>query len=207
MFARPSSFATTVLGFSLFATTSALSVARQSNVDSCSVFPGTGSLNVLNFTLAALNTTQPNSNTTGAPIILGSAGAIDGASFYDLKTQATYQYPSAVPALNMTNGGLTSGQYVVGGTVPSNANPGFIATSLNTPAPAEIYCSVVTDGYDYPLLAVNGHTDLFSICREYPCEDTPWEGVYYNATEGTSSCGGPASCYPVVLSIVTAGLD
>lgn len=71
MFVRPSSFATAVLGFSLFAATSALSVARQSNIDSCSAFPGVGSLNVLNFTLAALNTTQPNSNTTGAPIILG----------------------------------------------------------------------------------------------------------------------------------------
>lgn len=34
-----------------------------------------------NFTLAAYNTTFPNANSTGSPLVLGQAGAIPGASF------------------------------------------------------------------------------------------------------------------------------
>jgi len=33
------------------------------------------------FTLAALNLTLPNANATGAPLVLSSDGAIDGAEF------------------------------------------------------------------------------------------------------------------------------
>ncbi len=34
-----------------------------------------------NFTLGAYNSTLPNSNSTGAPVVMGQAGAVDGASF------------------------------------------------------------------------------------------------------------------------------
>lgn len=36
---------------------------------------------VTNFTLAAYYTEQPNANSTGVPLVLGRAGAIDGAEF------------------------------------------------------------------------------------------------------------------------------
>lgn len=39
------------------------------------------------FTLAALNTTLPNANSTGAPLVLGSGGAITGAAFYILSVR------------------------------------------------------------------------------------------------------------------------
>lgn len=40
-----------------------------------------------NVTLAAWNTTGTNTNTTGAPLVLGSGGAISGASFRHLSVR------------------------------------------------------------------------------------------------------------------------
>ncbi|EIM82677.1 uncharacterized protein STEHIDRAFT_160309 [Stereum hirsutum FP-91666 SS1] len=204
MFSRLVSIPTFFSALSLFTATAALNVPRQSSTNPCSAFPGAGSLNALNFMLAALNTTLPNANTTGASVILAGAGAIDGAEFYGLVTQASYPYPPTYPLFNMTNGGLPAAPLVWGTEVSSGAVPGFLSTSLETPNPAEIYCSVTVDGYEHPTLAVNGRTDPFSVCREYPCESTPWEAVYYNATNGSSTCGASPACYPVVLSIVFA---
>jgi hypothetical protein len=47
------------------------------------------------------------------------------------------------------------------------------------------------------LLAVNGHDDLFSVCKT-----STWQNVFYNVT--TQTPDGAHDCYPVVLQIVTA---
>ncbi len=43
---------------------------------------GAGAFDVASgFSLAAYNTSTPNANTTGAPLVFGQAGATDGASY------------------------------------------------------------------------------------------------------------------------------
>lgn len=43
---------------------------------------GAGAFDIAyNFTLAAYNVTLPNANSTGAPLVIGQAGAVDGESF------------------------------------------------------------------------------------------------------------------------------
>lgn len=44
---------------------------------------------VNNFTLAAFNTSLPNANDTGVPLVLGQAGAIDGAEFKVFSVRAS----------------------------------------------------------------------------------------------------------------------
>lgn len=47
-----------------------------------------------NFTLAAYNVTGPNTNDTGVPLVLGQAGAVDGASFKILSVRPLHQVVS-----------------------------------------------------------------------------------------------------------------
>ena len=83
---RPS-YATAMLAFSLItvafaAVASALPTAKRAILGPwCDNLGGGAFDNVSNFTVAAYNTTGTNTNTTGAPLVLGQAGAIDGASF------------------------------------------------------------------------------------------------------------------------------
>ena len=76
-----------MLAFSLLtvafaAVASALPTAKRAILGPwCDNLGGGAFDNVSNFTVAAYNTTGTNTNTTGAPLVLGQAGAIDGASF------------------------------------------------------------------------------------------------------------------------------
>jgi len=134
---------------------------------------GVGAFDVAaNFSLAALNVTLPNVNTTGAPLVLGQAGAIDGATFSVLSTLASFPYNQGV-TFSLNEGALApnlQGITPVDGTVNPGDAPGFVMTSLNAPSPAHIYCAVAnTDpnggGTGHPILAVNGDTGSFSLCR------------------------------------------
>jgi len=59
----------------------------------CEGLQGLGSFNTaFNFTLAALNKTLPNANLTGAPLVLGSAGAVTGESFRVLSVSVYAAY-------------------------------------------------------------------------------------------------------------------
>jgi hypothetical protein len=59
-------------------------VLSAASPDPCAgVTQGSASL-AGHFTLAARNTTGPQVNATGAPLVLGYGGAIDGAEFYVL---------------------------------------------------------------------------------------------------------------------------
>ncbi|KAJ3490101.1 hypothetical protein NLI96_g1685 [Meripilus lineatus] len=97
-----------------------------------------------NFTLAAYNTTFPNANSTGSPLVLGQAGAIPGASFKVLSTYASYPY-NEYPNLSLLSGALipnARGVIAGGVNVTVGQTLGFIATNLNPPTPAPIYCGV-----------------------------------------------------------------
>lgn len=52
---------------------------------------------VTNFTLAAYYTGRSNANSTGIPLVLGQAGAIDGAEFKILSVSSSpYQYANCI---------------------------------------------------------------------------------------------------------------
>jgi hypothetical protein len=148
------------------ATSLAIPTARQLPSGPCAHFAG-GFDTASNFTLAALNRTLPNANSTGAPLVLGQAGAIDGAEFEVLsvilsnfnendkrlmsrrQTWASFPF-NQWPSLSLLDGGLTGNMDPPSGavkTVSTGASNGsevsFVTTSLDPPSPAPVYCAVV----------------------------------------------------------------
>ncbi|EMD35782.1 hypothetical protein CERSUDRAFT_115735 [Gelatoporia subvermispora B] len=162
-------------------------------------------------TLAALNTTLPNANNTGAPLVMGQAGAVDGASFAILSTFASFPF-NEFPTLSLLNGTLipnlpggilanASDSSVAAGTAPS-----WIITGLDLPTPAQIYCGVAdTDpaggGTGFPLLALNGDTDHFSLCSagDFHAAQT---NIIWRASSVNDGSYNFTSCYPVHIQII-----
>jgi len=189
--------------------------ARQIPSGPCANFIG-GFANATSFTLAALNVTLPNANTTGAPLVLGQAGAVDGAEFEALSTWASYQF-NQWPSLTLTNGGLTGNMdppntqgTTVSGGAANSTEVGFETTSFegHPSAPSPVFCGVAdTDpaggGTGFPQLALNGHTDLFSLCMTGPAGSPGSQNnVVYNASATNSAGFIFDTCYSVVLQMI-----
>ncbi|KAI1788575.1 hypothetical protein LXA43DRAFT_894395 [Ganoderma leucocontextum] len=159
---------------------------------------------VANFTVAAFNATGTNTDTTGAPLVLGQAGAVDGASFKVFSTFATFpfnQYPSIalVDGRLIPSGPGTTPTAVNGVTAGSEVI--FVASNSVDPSQsAQIWCAVAdTDpaghGTGHPFLAVNSDTDSFSLCMQ-----GSQNNVVYQAAAGGSYDFD--SCYPVKLQLI-----
>ncbi|KAF8576278.1 hypothetical protein K439DRAFT_677543 [Ramaria rubella] len=193
-----------------FSTAATLATRQVSSP--CSRFTG-GFDSLANFTLAALNTTLPNANNTGAPLVLGPGGAIESEELEFLTTWATWQF-NQWPSLTLTKGGLTANQDPPQSTVPtSSGGPSngseifFVTTSLNPPTPAPVFCGLANTDPEggsspYPQLAVYGHADLFSLCLTSTLPDA-FNSVIYNATADNFGTYVFESCYPVTLMMVT----
>ncbi|KAF5377712.1 hypothetical protein D9757_009378 [Collybiopsis confluens] len=162
-----------------------------------------------NFTLAALNNTLPNANSTGAPLVLASAGAIDGESFHVSATYASYGF-NDFPSLGLVDGNLRA--FDAEGNWNTNASTGS-ATTINWgtstffTSPANTNFSVVDLGAasDFPGLAYSGFTNLWYLCPS----DSPnvaQNAVYFNTTTIPSQSGVegaiPIQCYSVTLNMV-----
>ncbi|EJF56934.1 hypothetical protein DICSQDRAFT_112382 [Dichomitus squalens LYAD-421 SS1] len=188
----------------LAAVASALPAAKRAPGAWCNGLGGGAFDSLSNFTLAAYNATGINTNTTGAPLVLGSAGAISGAELKDLATFASFpfnQYPSIAlsegrllptgPGTTPTaQNGVTAGSEVV-----------FLASNSAQPSQgAQIWCAVADidpagHGTGHPFLAVNSDTDSFSLC---PINSRV--SVVYNATTGRGY--DLDACYPVKLQLI-----
>lgn len=59
-------------------------LSRQDDGPNCESFGANGFASSGSFKLAAVNTTLPNANTTGAPLAIANAGAVVGESFFAL---------------------------------------------------------------------------------------------------------------------------
>lgn len=160
-----------------------------------------------NFTLAAYNTTLPNANATGAPLVLGQAGAVDGAEFEVLSTWATYSY-NDWPTLSLSAGALIPNSQYGARTTDANVTSGspiVFVTSVDAPAPVQIYCAVAdidpTGGGEYPLLSLNGDTDGFALCLNeigaYEQNNIIWQPTPNNGGEYVYD-----TCYPVNIQIL-----
>ncbi|TCD71103.1 hypothetical protein EIP91_000197 [Steccherinum ochraceum] len=156
-----------------------------------------------NFTLSAFNSTL---DLKGEQLVLGQAGAIDGASFAVLSTFKSYHYDD-FPSLSLLQGGLKPDGDRPGsaGEVADGTEPGFIIED-NPPAPAPIYCGLASTsahggGTGNPQLAVNHDADSFSLCRT-GTEATAQVNVVYKPTPDNFDKYIYDSCYPVKLEMV-----
>ncbi|KAI0364638.1 hypothetical protein BV20DRAFT_955777 [Pilatotrama ljubarskyi] len=158
----------------------------------------------LDFTLAAYNATGPNTNTTGAPLVLASGGAISGA---ELRRFATY---ASFPFNDYTSVSLMNGTLVINGanTTPARAlivqegsQLGFLVQNGADPtAGAQIYCAVADvdpagHGTGHPFLAVNGDTDSFSLCQVGTQNVVFYKPIPDHGEDFDS-------CYPVKLQVI-----
>ncbi|KAJ3772810.1 hypothetical protein FB446DRAFT_772181 [Lentinula raphanica] len=163
-----------------------------------------------NFTLAAFNTTLPNANLTGAPLVLGSGGAIDGESFQVTSTYASYPLDE-YPSLGLVGGNLraflSDGGWFTNATAPLSGNAlGWVTSSFySDPASTAFSAIWIDDTQPYAILAVNGISNLWSLCPS----DAPRAGqdtLYFNATTIPSQSGvsgaSPIECYPVKVNMV-----
>jgi len=168
---------------------------------SCTDLPG--GFNVANnFTLAAYNTTLPNANYTGSPLVLAGQGAEDGAEFFVLATWNTFPYGPAT-VFNMVDGGISStfeeGDEALCGLLEPTDEIQFILTSPPL-APWTGFCGIASTGAggsptsQFPQLAVGTDTDSFYLCII---------GSGYNAYYAVIyQPGDPTECYPVQLHMI-----
>ncbi|KAF9477214.1 hypothetical protein BDN70DRAFT_811045 [Pholiota conissans] len=163
-----------------------------------------------NFTLGAVNTSLPNANFTGVPLVLGQAGAIAGESFYVTSTYASYPY-NDYPSLGLINNTLRaytkSGAWITNTTdVQSGAALSWGTSTLYTQPDPPIFSAIRIPTYECPLLAVHGFADLWSLC---PFAGTrPQTNVIFNMSADNTSPPppylgfDPADCYGVVITIL-----
>ncbi|KZT01926.1 uncharacterized protein LAESUDRAFT_730840 [Laetiporus sulphureus 93-53] len=161
-----------------------------------------------NFTLAAVNVTLPNANSTGAPLVLGQNGAADGAEFEVLSTYASYPY-NDFPTLSLLAGSLipnsASGIASVDSDVSSGDELAFVTSSSGLSSPAQIYCAIAdtdpTEGSPYPVLAVNGDTEGFALCMNgdgpYAQNNVVWQPTDDNGGEYLYD-----TCYNVTIQLL-----
>jgi len=164
---------------------------------SCTDLPG--GFNVANnFTLAAYNTTLPNANYTGSPLVLAGQGAEDDAEFFVLATWNTFPYgPTAV--FNMVDGAIVnvdvSPPYPA--VIPLLQPTDEIQFVLTYPTPASYtgFCGIASTSAhgsptsQFPLLGVGFDTESFYLCG----------GGYFSVVYQP---GDPTECYPVAIHMI-----
>ena len=160
-----------MLAFSLLTATlaavaSALPAAKRAPGPWCDGLGGGAFDTLANFTLAAYNATGTNANSTGAPLVLGPAGAITGAELKDLAVSGAvliiFQYVSqtsmppqtfaSFPFNQYPSIALDQGRLIPSGpdTTPTAQNGvvagsevGFLASNSADPSHgAQIWCAV-----------------------------------------------------------------
>ncbi|KAH9921909.1 uncharacterized protein B0H18DRAFT_1019793 [Fomitopsis serialis] len=160
---------------------------------SCAGF-GSGSTDTptYNFTLTAHNTTLPNTNSTGAPLVLGwgPPGTSSEASYWAISTYAEW-HSNQWPYFS-----LEAYDY----DIASGAEVGFIVlpTDPGRDVP-KIYCAALRD--DYVMLAVNNDADSFSLCQAVP-DPRPNNVLVYQANADNSQTYDYSTCYGVDVYLI-----
>ncbi|KZT66901.1 hypothetical protein DAEQUDRAFT_767581 [Daedalea quercina L-15889] len=179
---------------------------RQNGASCTGLADGSTDSPLYNFTLAAYNTTSSNTNSTGAPLVLGwgPAGTSPAASERAISTYAAW-HSDEWPYFTLSDGAL----YPVPGPDESGLGaydfevaPGqevafYVTTHESNPEPALIYCAAAHDGY--LVLAVNNDADHFSLCQA----TSSWSNtvLVYEASANNTNYNY-STCYPVQVNII-----
>ncbi|KAL1694001.1 hypothetical protein GGG16DRAFT_110613 [Schizophyllum commune] len=155
-----------------------------------------------NFTLAALNTTLPNVNDTGVPLVLGYDYYVHGSGGFSTSTWSSV-HVDVFPSLGLVNGALRA--YSSGGSWDTNASTitsgekmTWVSGSWWGAVEKDVYTAVhATHHHKYATLVPNGQDPLWSLC---PTGDY-WNKnvVYYNISSPDKES---KNCYGVVLQVV-----
>ncbi|KAG7439795.1 uncharacterized protein BT62DRAFT_688057 [Guyanagaster necrorhizus] len=158
------------------------------------------------FTLAALNTSLPNTNDTGVPLVLGQNGATDGMTFEVTSTYASYPY-NDYPYISLNGGSLkayrSSGISITNATtVQSGGELEWATSSFYSATPGTSYSAVTPPSGKYAVLAVFGNVDMWSLCPSRAFRGQ--NNVIYNVSTVASPYASyiPSDCCKVTLNIV-----
>ncbi|PFH46911.1 hypothetical protein AMATHDRAFT_153437 [Amanita thiersii Skay4041] len=120
------------------------------------------------FSLYAWNTTRPNANSTGVPLVLGQNGASTGLSFHVTSTYFSYPY-NDYPSLRLVNGSLrayhSSGVWMTNATSVLDGQPlRWVSSTFYSRPAAKDFSVSVAPGWEYPVLKAHGRDDLWYLC-------------------------------------------
>ncbi|KAH9929161.1 uncharacterized protein B0H18DRAFT_1117524 [Fomitopsis serialis] len=176
---------------------------RQSGASCTGLADGSTDSPSYNFTLAAYNTSSPNSNSTGAPLVLGwdpPGRAPRPANVRGMALERVAVLHSlgwcALPHPRPDEDGLGAYDF----TVASGAEVAFFVTEHESdPEPALIYCAAADNESDYAKLAVNNDADSLSLCEA----TSSWGNIVlvYEASTNNSNYDY-STCYPVQVNII-----
>lgn len=155
-----------------------------------------------NFTLAALNSSLPNANYTGAPLVLGQNGASTGVSFYVTSTHASYpynDYPTLALRDNILKAYRTSGPSITNATEVQSGGELVWITTTQGHAGSENYSVIKAPAYRFPVLAAHGIHDLWSLC---PFQGGQTNVVFNVSTDQPNAGSDPSQCYQVIINVV-----
>ncbi|TFK50688.1 hypothetical protein OE88DRAFT_1808938 [Heliocybe sulcata] len=182
---------------------------RQSSGAWCDGLGGAAYDVAYNFTLEAHNT---STDSVGTQIVLSPASDGAGAGIFRVATYDTE--PSTIgsfPNFTLIHGALRANEPSAPDCAPMSLGadagaPVSFSGNCSAPAtPAQVFCAIPSTSnahYDLPILALNTHEDLFSICRESASANSSStiakDILVYDATTGNDAYDHD-SCYAVTL--------
>ncbi|KAI0086781.1 hypothetical protein BDY19DRAFT_907966 [Irpex rosettiformis] len=163
------------------------------------------------FTLTAYNLSDASDpNAVGYPLVLGQAGAIDGAAFHVLSTYESYPYGNPNQTWALNKGTLlpedqTSTKYQ-GAAVNPGDEPSWMSSNEVGPS-AQIWCGIPQTsphggGRGNPSITVNSDIDKFSLCKQWDAPDAQVNIVYKASPNNTGYIYD--SCFGVEIEIVNS---
>ncbi|KAI5885546.1 uncharacterized protein SCHCODRAFT_01193880 [Schizophyllum commune H4-8] len=158
------------------------------------------------FTLAALNTTLPNANDTGVPLVLGDEYFLPGSALYITSTYASWPYKENNNSLGLVSGAMRGydpeGAWTVNASlVVSGYAMTWLGSYMGSPETDQFTAIHAARGHKYASLAAHGQDALWSLC---PTGNKDGKNeVFYNISSATShSSVVVKDCYKVTLQII-----
>ncbi|KAL1694005.1 hypothetical protein GGG16DRAFT_122851 [Schizophyllum commune] len=158
------------------------------------------------FTLAALNTTLPNANDTGVPLVLGDEYFLPGSGLYITSTYASWPYKENNISLGLVGGAMRGydpeGAWTVNASlVVSGYAMTWLASYMGSPETDQFTAVHAPRGHRYASLAAHGQNALWSLC---PTGNKDGKNeVFYNISSANShSSVVVKDCYKVILQII-----
>ncbi|KAI5833976.1 hypothetical protein K523DRAFT_395427 [Schizophyllum commune Tattone D] len=157
-------------------------------------------------TLAALNTTLPNANDTGVPLVLGDEYFLPGSGLYITSTYASWPYKENNISLGLVGGAMRGYDPEVNASlVVSGYAMTWLGSYMGSPETDQFTAVHAARGHEYASLAAHGQDSLWSLC---PTGNKDGKNeVFYNISSANShSSVVVKDCYKITLQIIPRAL-